>query len=281
MDKALKRARRFRPLAAKSMKFFPTIKADMQQAEMDIDPLDYLSLTFFTAFFYCFLLGGLMTIIGLAVNQTIDPMGPVIGIVFFVMSFNYLAFDPKVLGTRKINDLEGNLLYAMRHMLIQVRSGIPLFESMVGITSGYGEVSKEFRKIVREINAGVPQMVALDEAAKRNPSLFFRRSLWQIVNAMRGGADVARTLQSVTDNFARDQMNKIKRYGQELNPWTMLYMIVAVIAPTLGITFIIILTSFSGINVPKIIFPVILAGTSLFQFFFMGFIKSRRPAIAG
>lgn len=281
MDKALKRARRFRPLAAKSMKFFPTIKADMQQAEMDIDPLDYLSLTFFTAFFYCFLLGGLMTIIGLAVNQTIDPMGPVIGIVFFVMSFNYLAFYPKVLGTRKINDLEGNLLYAMRHMLIQVRSGIPLFESMVGITSGYGEVSKEFRKIVREINAGVPQMVALDEAAKRNPSLFFRRSLWQIVNAMRGGADVARTLQSVTDNFARDQMNKIKRYGQELNPWTMLYMIVAVIAPTLGITFIIILTSFSGINVPKIIFPVILAGTSLFQFFFMGFIKSRRPAIAG
>lgn len=279
MEKALKKARKLRPLAQGMLKSFPSLKLDLVQAEMEIDPLDYMSLTLFTSLFYFLLLGGLMTFIGFVIKGGFDPIGLVIGTVFLVMSFNYLSFYPKVQAKKRINDLEGNLLYALRHLLIQVRSGVPLFESMVNITSGYGQISVEFKKIVKEINAGVPEMTALDEAAKRNPSLYFRRSLWQIVNAIRGGADVGKTIQTITDNFAREQINRIKRYGQELNPWTMLYMIVAVIAPTLGITFIIIMTSFAGIQVPKLIFPFILGGVGMFQFFFMGFIRSRRPAV--
>lgn len=279
MEKALKKARKLRPLAQGMLKSFPSLKLDLVQAEMEIDPLDYMSLTLFTSLFYFFLLGGLMTFIGFVIKGAFDPIGLVIGTVFLIMSFNYLSFYPKVQAKKRINDLEGNLLYALRHLLIQVRSGVPLFESMVNITSGYGQISIEFKKIVKEINAGVPEMTALDEAAKRNPSLYFRRALWQIVNAIRGGADVGKTIQTITDNFAREQINRIKRYGQELNPWTMLYMIIAVIAPTLGTTFIIIMTSFAGIQVPKLIFPFILGGVGMFQFFFMGFIRSRRPAV--
>lgn len=279
MDKALKKARKLRPLAQGMLKSVPSLKVDLLQAEMEIDPLDYMSLTLFTSLFYFFLLGGLMTFIGFIIKGAFDPIGLVIGTVFLVMSFNYLSFYPKVQAKKRINDLEGNLLYALRHLLIQVRSGVPLFEAMVSITSGYGQISVEFKKIVKEINAGVPETMALDEAAKRNPSLYFRRSMWQIVNAIRGGADVGKTIQTITDNFAREQINRIKRYGQELNPWTMLYMIIAVIAPTLGITFIIIMTSFAGIQVPKLIFPFILGGIGMFQFFFMGFIRSRRPAV--
>jgi len=279
MDKALMKARKLRPLAQGMLKSMPSIKLDLVQAEMEIDPLDYMSLTLFTSLFYFVILGGLMTFVGFVVKRAFDPIGIVIGTVFFIMSFNYLAFYPKVQAKKRLNDLEANLLYALRHLLIQVRSGVPLFESMVSITSGYGEISVEFKKIVSEINAGVPETMALDEAAKRNPSLYFRRSLWQIVNAIRGGADVGKTIQTITDNFAREQINRIKRYGQELNPWTMLYMIIAVIAPTLGITFIIIMTSFAGIKVPKLIFPFILGGIGMFQFFFMGFIRSRRPPV--
>ncbi|MBI5355257.1 MAG: type II secretion system F family protein [Candidatus Aenigmarchaeota archaeon] len=262
MDKALIKARKLRPLAQGMLKSMPSIKLDLVQAEMEIDPLDYMSLTLFTSLFYFVILGGLMTFVGFVVKGAFDPIGIVIGTVFFIMSFNYLAFYPKVQAKKRLNDLEANLLYALRHLLIQVRSGVPLFESMVSITSGYGQISVEFKKIVSEINAGVPETMALDEAAKRNPSLYFRRSLWQIVNAI-----------------AREQINRIKRYGQELNPWTMLYMIIAVIAPTLGITFIIIMTSFAGIKVPKLIFPFILGGIGMFQFFFMGFIRSRRPPV--
>lgn len=176
--------------------------------------------------------------------------------------------------------LEENLLFAMRHLLIEVRSGISLFEAMVGVSSGYGEVSSEFKKIVKEINAGKDQTEALNNAAKRNPSLYFRRGLWQLVNAIRGGADIGETLEAITDNFAKKESTEIKEYGQQLNPFTMIYMIVGVILPSLGITFLIILSSFLGINIPKLIFPAILIGLALFQFFFLGFIKTKRPSIS-
>ena len=56
-----------------------------------------------------------------------------------------------------------------------------------------------------------------------------------------------------------------------------MYMLVAVIMPTLGITFLIILTSFSGLQIPLVIFPVIIVVLAIFQYFYMGMIKTKRP----
>ena len=134
-------------------------------------------------------------------------------------------------------------------------------------------------KIVKDINAGKSQIESLNNASKRNPSLYFRRAMWQIVNALKAGSDIANTLEVITNDLSNDQLNQIKSYGQELNPWTMMYMIVGVIAPSLGVTFIIILSSFSGLQIPDILFPLIIFGLLMFQVFFIGFIKSKRPAI--
>jgi flagellar protein FlaJ len=150
----------------------------------------------------------------------------------------------------------------------------------VGVSTGYEKLSDEFMKIVKNINAGKSQIEALNEASERNPSLYFRRALWQIVNAIKAGSDIGNTLEVITNDLSDKQINEIKSYGQELNPWTMMYMIVAVIAPSLGVTFLIILSSFSGISIPELIFPAILLGLFLFQIFFIGFIKSKRPSIA-
>jgi len=58
-----------------------------------------------------------------------------------------------------------------------------------------------------------------------------------------------------------------------------MYMLVAVIMPTLGITFIIILSSFSGLKIPDFLFPMILLVLTIFQYFYMGIIKTKRPAL--
>ena len=71
----------------------------------------------------------------------------------------------------------------------------------------------------------------------------------------------------------------IHRYGQELSPWAMLYMMFAVVVPSLGVTMIIVISSFLGIEIPTIIFPAVLAFLIGFQLFFMSFISSRRPLV--
>jgi len=171
------------------------------------------------------------------------------------------------------------LLDSLEHILIEIKSGVPLFNAMIGVTEGYGEVSDEFRIVVKEINAGIPEIKALEKASLRNPSLYFRRSLWQITNAMKAGSDVASALEAIVNNLTQEQIIAIRRYGQELSPFTLMYMLIAVIMPTLGITFLIILSSFAGLKIPDFLFPLILLVLTIFQYFYMGIIKTKRPAL--
>ncbi|MDI6798525.1 MAG: type II secretion system F family protein [Candidatus Aenigmarchaeota archaeon] len=183
---------------------------------------------------------------------------------------------------RKVRSLEKDLLYALRHLLIQVRSGVTLFNSIVSVSkAGYGLVSEEFDSTVKEINAGVPEIEALDNMAFRNPSLHFRRVIWQLVNALRAGSDIGNTLREIVSSMANEQRIEIRRYGAQLNPMALIYMMSAVIVPSLGITFLIILSSFVGFFILPldITLYLILAFLVFFQFMFMGLIKIRRPAL--
>ena len=103
--------------------------------------------------------------------------------------------------------------------------------------------------------------------------------MWQITNAMKAGSDVASSLEAIVNSLTQEQIIAIRRYGQELSPFTLMYMLIAVIMPTLGITFMIILSSFAGIKIPDITFPAILLVLTVFQYFYMGVIKTKRPSL--
>jgi len=200
-----------------------------------------------------------------------------VGAAFGGFVYMYLLRWPSLLVSRHVKTLERQMLAALHHMLIEVKSGVPLFNAMIAVSEDYGEISNEFKKITNDINAGTSENEALDMASRRNTSLHFRRAIWQIVDALRSGSSIGAALDAVVSNLVNEQMIAVHKYGQELNPYIMIYMLIAVIMPSLGITFLIILSSFSGMLVPKIIFPAILFGLVMFQFFYMGMIKVRRP----
>ncbi|MEM7825363.1 MAG: type II secretion system F family protein, partial [Candidatus Aenigmatarchaeota archaeon] len=196
--------------------------------------------------------------------------------------FYYVVFYPKKILREKIRLLEKDLLYALRHLLIQVRSGVTLFNAMVSVAAGdYGLISEEFEEAVREINAGVSEIDALEAMSWRNPSLYFRRVIWQLVNGMRAGSDIATTLREIVNGLAIDQRIEIRKYGAQLNPMALAYLMLAVIIPTLGITFLIILSSFFNLNILPLDLVLYfgLAFLVFFQYMFIGLIKVRRPSM--
>jgi pilus assembly protein TadC len=164
-------------------------------------------------------------------------------------------------------------------MLIELKSGVSLFEAMKSVTVGYGEVSREFKEITDHVEGGVPEIVALNDASARNPSFKFRRAIWQISNALSVGSDVTVGLQDMINDLTKEKLDDIKRYGQELNPWTMVYMMAAVIVPSLGMSMLSILLSFLNVPIPKILYPGVVFYLILFQIFFISFVRSRRPVI--
>ena len=100
---------------------------------------------------------------------------------------------------------------------------------------------------------------------------------------MKSGADMSNVINEIIDLLSQEQILQIQRYGSQLNPLAMFYMLMVVIAPSLGTTFLIILSSF--ISLPgataKMIFWGLYITIIFFQLMFMGVIKSRRPNLLG
>jgi flagellar protein FlaJ len=199
---------------------------------------------------------------------------------FFVL-VNRLNY-PKLFSTRKTREVEKNLIPAMQDMLVQLNSGVPIFKIITSISQAdYGAVSYEFRKAANEINSGKPQVEAIDDLGNRTNSIYFRRILWQISNGMRAGSDMSIVIKEGINTLTKEQSLQIQNYGNKLNPIIMFYMLLAVIMPALGLTFMTIIASMLNIpgNIVEIIFMGILVMVALIQVMFLGIIRTRRPSL--
>ena len=260
--------------------FSPFLKESLLQSEYDWQAREYAAMALTSALINSLLVGILVLVVALASkNPGLYAFAVLLAAVLFAATLATTLYYPKIIATKRMRKLEVQLIPAIRQLLIEVKSGVPLFNAMASISSEYGEVSKEFGKIVQRINSGTPDLEALAEASTSNPSHQFRRVLWQISNALKVGSDVGRVLELQIDELTRERVDQIRRYGQELSPWTMIYMMAAVILPSLGVTMMIVVVGFLDVSVPKAVLGGVLVGLIGFQILFMNFVNSRRPAI--
>ena len=274
-------AKRFYGLADPIARLSPTLRLELMQGGFNLDEREYLSIAIFTSLFTLLLVFVPLTIVFLPLGiEKALSIGFPVSLFLSCFTFFYLKHYPKLVVHKKISDVEKNLLYALRHMFVHVKAGIPLFDTLVAVSSAnYGSVSSELRTAVKKINAGEPIDSVLEELSLKTTSLYFRRAVWQLSNGIKSGSDVGSILKTIIDNISSEQKIAIRRYGSQLNPLTLVYMMIAVIIPSLGITFLMVLSSFSGASFSESTFWFILAFLVLFQFMFLGLIKSRRPNI--
>jgi len=210
--------------------------------------------------------------------------GPIFGIIVAIFAYMQLISYPKIIVGRRVKDIERNLLFVLRTILVQIRAGIPIFDTFLSIATGdYGGISEEFRSVIEKARAGESVIDGLEELTIRNPSIHFRRAIWQLLNALKSGSDVGDNLENVIDALSKEQLVEIRQYKSTLNLLAMMYMMIAVIAPSLGITVLIILSTFPGMEQvgKEETFWVLLGGVVFMQFMFMSIIKSKRPNLIG
>jgi pilus assembly protein TadC len=207
---------------------------------------------------------------------------PIISIVvsFFILvqQVNY----PKVLVAKKVRNIEVNILPALRAMSVQLTAGVTFYNALKNIArSKYGVISEEFQKAMNSMESGTPTLEALEKVSQNNPSIFFRRTVWQIMTGMGAGADISNVLKEIVKSLNQEQVTEIQAYGGKLAPLSMFYMVIAIIFPALAITFILVLSTFVqalGENYKMILLSV-LGMVVLLQIVFLGMIKSGRPPL--
>ncbi|MEM4296368.1 MAG: type II secretion system F family protein [Candidatus Anstonellales archaeon] len=200
-------------------------------------------------------------------------------IIFYFVSINSVD----VLLLRRKKEIDYDLVFAVKHLIISLSSGSTLFDAMVGLTKGYGRVSKEFKRIVERVSLGEPLTFVLRDAAEKTPSSALKRVLIQLANAVVSGADIAASLNAVVNQISKEQFLEIKEYGQKLNPLVMFYLIIGVILPALGIVFLMVFLSFSpqtGLSMPFVYLLGVAVVLALIQFLFLAAVDSTRPRYA-
>lgn len=269
-------------IGSKIAKTFPYLELELKQTSLAFESEEYGALLFFYSIFYFVFFSLLLYFViqTITVNALLPAITASILLTFLILM--QISVYPKILLKRKIRELETNLIFALRTMLIQIMSGVSLFQALTIIANrNYGILSEEFKKTVESINAGIPQEKALEEMAARNPSPALRKALWQIVNGLRAGSDVSTVLKATLETTTRDQMISIKEYGGKLRMYSLLYVMIGIIFPALGLTFITTIASFPGLSLPGELLWVLLVIIIIAEFMYVGMIKTNRPTLMG
>ncbi|MFH1721265.1 MAG: type II secretion system F family protein [Candidatus Altiarchaeota archaeon] len=269
-------------------KFFPLLEKNLQYSELTkkygFHATEYLTLTALAAIMVGAISAGTITVTYTYYGKSGQDIMLVIGALMGVLSFLFILNYPKMIISKRINDIDRHLLFALQSMQVLIQGGLPVFNSMVTIGMGqFGAISAEFQKITEKVKTGESMAGCVEDLAKRNPSQYFSRVCWQISNSLKSGSSLAEDLALAAEFLIQEQFIEIKRYGSQLNPLAMLYMMVAVIIPSLGITVLIVISSLPVSNLPitETTFWVLLFVTFILQLVFAGIIKSRRPSILG
>jgi len=258
---------------------FPYLELQLEQAGIKLQKTEYTTMMIFVSglYFIFFVSIGAILFTKLAPDNSLLLAVTVATILSFLI-FIQISLYPHVLIKKKIRDIESNLVFALRTMLVQIQSGVSLFTAMNLIAIGnFGILSQEFKRMVDEISTGTSEEVAMQTLATKNPSVFLRKALWQIIGGLKAGADVNDVLSETVSSMIKQQSLEINKYGSKLRLLSLAYMMIGVIFPALGITFLIVLGGFPSLKLSENLFWIMLAGIIIFEFMFMGMMKAQRP----
>ncbi len=259
------------------------LEEELKNSRSGVNAPEYIAISFrtFLISFFTLLVIFTFALFFLGVKE-FYLYGPSLSLIFSLFVFARQMTYPKMYSSRKAKRIEKNLISVLQDMLVQLSSGVPIYKILINLSAtDYGEASDEFKVAVNEINSGISQIDALENLIKKNKSEYFKRVLWQISNGLRSGSDMDIVLEDSIDNLNKEQGIQIQNYGNKLNPLIVFYMLVAVIIPSLSITFLIILSSMIGISSEIVILLFLGLGVFiiLIQVMFLGLVKTRRPSL--
>ncbi len=224
---------------------------------------------------------GLIVILLAGFPLTYLVAAPVLGVVAFGISYNLLVSYPIQKTKNSGKEVEKDVLFAARDMIVSMRSGVPLFNAMATVSVGYGAASHEFEKIIDRVQLGMPMDQAIDEVSAKSLSPTFKKLMLQASTSIRVGSDVIGSIQEVINDVSQERVIELRRYGQRLNAIAMFYMLFGVIFPSMGIAVAAIMSTFISIfTMDNTTLVLAIFGLAFLQFIFLKMVASSRPSFA-
>lgn len=260
----------------------PELGKTLSKIGTDVEPEAYAVGSLFSAFFYGLVFFALsmavLTLRGVDAMLFSLAIGVSFWLLFFAIHMIYPSIIMKKIATKESKDL----LFALREIMMNVNSGVPLFDSMKNVArANYGYVSQDFEEVVKNIESGVAQRDALKSLALKSESEYMKRAVWQMVNALESGASMGNALFGIVQSLEDYSYREIKDYSTNLNFLMLIYMLAAAVVPSLGITFLVLLSAFSELGVNMNTIAMLIGASAFMQVVLIGYMSATRPEIFG
>jgi len=197
----------------------------------------------------------------------------------FMLLFEYSLLAVRAKIKKRERDVNKEVLFVGRYMLVKLYSGRPLLNAMIETAEGRGVASKYIKEIVDDIGTGSTIEDALNNAMIYSPSDKLRKILFHINNALQLGIDVTKPLESVLEEITREEELEIRKYGKKLNTLVIFYMLGAVILPSLGVALFIVISSFINLSIGLSDLLIVLSFLVIIQFVFITLFRAIRPMV--
>jgi len=273
---------RFRGAGLRILSFYPSVKYDLRTIGISHSPESYCAISLLSAATWgavvAFFLG-LVFSRSPVIPPTVKIAMPFL--LFFMVTVFFLLlhlFYPRMIAKNIAKQIDRELIFAMRDMLIQLSSGVPLFNAIENVgNSNYGYVSREFSIAATHVKGGASLLDEMEAIAVRTQSEYLKKTTWQMATAIRSGSNITSTIKGIVHTLVEYQFSLTKSFNAELNFIVLIYLMVSAVLPTIGTTVLVIFSVFGMLGVTPEIFIMLVAISFIGQAAVIGYVKLKRP----
>jgi len=215
------------------------LKFKLKKAFSKQTPLQYVNQTIFMTFFGIVVFGIIFFVA--FKSKPIYLLSSFLGLFLFIpiiYSFWFSFVDVQI--RKYARELESDLLFVSEYFLVSLESGLPLGNAIERISRLNRPGGIFFKRVYTEFQTGKDLESALKEASTYSPSESMRVLLKRLYDSLTIGVN----LNVVLENFIKESSDKkiveIKGFSKKLNPIIMMYLLLGIVMPSLGVTFFIL-----------------------------------------
>jgi len=219
------------------------LERNLVAARMNYSSEQYLTLSFIASI--------VISLISLAMGLVLNFLGIgsmlmsiLIAILMIPLVLGFSLLIPKSRAEKIGNEVEKQMPFALRHMSIEIRAGVGIYETMNSIAkSNYGRLSEGFEWVLGQIEKGVTTEDALEAWSERTRSQDVRRVVGHLTRAIRTGGSLSSIMAEIAEDVSFERRQKIEDFAEKLNLLGLFLMMIAIVFPVM----IAILTSIGSV----------------------------------
>lgn len=216
-------------------KYVKALDWDLYAANLPFTGIQYLAFILVLSFVLSAVFFVLSVPLFVLSGGLLAVLGPIL-VAFLVFSFAYVfgRSYPRNRAIQRSQAAEKYLPFALRHLAVEIRAGMGLYQAMRAVAEAdYGVLSEEFKRTLREIDEGKSTEVALSNLSARMRSKGMRRAIANILRAVRIGGNLSDAIMAVANDVSFEQRMRVAAYGEKLNFFSVIFMFMAVVFPVM------------------------------------------------